>query len=71
MENYALHVPEKMIHDSGGKKMSGTFLTVAANPGSITIQSVWTPSLKSPSSCEFDFSAGLDRNNGFGGLEEH
>lgn len=55
MENYALHVPEKMIHDSGGKKMSGTFLTVAANPGSITIQSIWTPSLKSPSSCEFDF----------------
>lgn len=72
MENYALHVPEKMIHDSGGgKKMSGTFLTVVANPNSITIQSIRTPSLKPPSSCEFDFQQGLDRNNGFGGLEEH
>ena len=37
------------------KKMPGTFLTVAANPSTITIQSIWTPSLKSPSSFEFDF----------------
>lgn len=37
MENYALRVPEKMIHDSGGKNIyiSGTVLTVAANPNSI------------------------------------
>lgn len=35
--------------------MSGTFLTVAANPSAITMQSIWTPSLKSPSSFEFDF----------------
>lgn len=35
--------------------MSGTFLTVAANPSTITIQSIWTPSLKSPSSFEFYF----------------
>jgi hypothetical protein len=51
--------------------MSGIFLTVAANPNTVTKQSIWTPSLKSPSRCEFDFQQGLDRNNGFGGLKEH
>ena len=71
MENYALHVPGKMIHDSGGKK-NVRHIFGSGNKPERYHHTIDTDALiKIPLCCEFDFQQGLDRNNGFGGLEEH